>query len=195
MDIEANRNAQKYTRAELATRLLWAAVKPLFRFSPRLCYGWRNFLLLLFGAKVGRGVRIHNRVDIFYPANLEIGDFSSVNFDALLYNLGPLRIGKNVTISQRTHLCGGSHDPRDPLMALEKHPITIGDQAWVCADAFVGPGVTLGPESLAAACSVVIKDVPAHTIVAGNPARPKGQRHLSEPPAAPTAPCETQPAL
>lgn len=179
MDIEANRKTKKYTRKELVIRLLWAGCKPLFRYSPRLCYRWRNFLLKLFGSKVGPGVRIHNRVDIFYPANLEIGAFSSINFDVLIYNLGPLRIGKSVTISQRSHLCGGSHDARDPFMALQKLPITISDRVWVCADVFIGPGVTLETESLAAARSVVVKNVPANTIVAGNPAVPKGQRNLS----------------
>lgn len=93
-----------------------------------------------------------------------------MGFDVLLYNLGPLRIGNRTTISQRAHLCGGTHDHRDPTMPLIKSPITIGDDVWVCADAFVGPGVTLGDRSIVAARAVVVKNVVDESIVGGNPA-------------------------
>ena len=133
-------------------------------------------MLRAFGAKVGRQVQIHPSATIFIPWNLEIGDWSSVGFDALLYSLGPMKIGEKVTISQRAHLCGGSHDFRDPAMRLRKLPITIGDEAWICADAFVGPGVTVGNRAVVGARAVVIKNVGSETIVAGNPARLVGSR-------------------
>ena len=134
MNIDQNRAARKWTRKELAGRAIWAACEPLFRFSPRLLWGWRRFLLRLFGAKVGKHVHILPSARIFIPWNLEIGDWSSVGFDALIYNLGPVRIGEKVTISQRAHLCAGSHDFRDPTMPLTKPPIEIGDEAWICAE-------------------------------------------------------------
>lgn len=171
MDIESNRSSIKWSRKELLGRLLWAACGPLFRLSPRLLWGWRRFLLRLFGAKVGRNVHILPSVRVSIPWNLEIGDWSSVGFDALIYNLGPLKIGEKVTISQRAHLCGGSHDFRDPAMSLTKPPISIGDEAWICADSFLGPGVKVGARAVVAARAVVVRDVADGEIVGGNPAK------------------------
>ena len=142
-----------------------------------MLWGWRRFLLRLFGAKVGGQVQIHPSVRVFIPWNLEIGDWSSVGFDALIYNLGPVRIGKKVTISQRAHLCGGSHDFRDPSMPLLKSPISIGDEVWVCADAFVGPDVSIGDQAVVAARAVVVKNVGPTEIVGGNPAKLIGTRN------------------
>ena len=176
MDIYQNRTARKWTRMELVGRVLWAACRPLFCFSPRLLWGWRCFLLRLFGAKVGRNVHILPSVRVFIPWNLEIGDWSSVGFDALIYNLGPVKIGSKVTVSQRAHLCAGSHDFRDAAMPLTKPPISIGDEVWICADAFVGPGVSVGKRSVVAARAVVVKDVAESAIVGGNPAKGIGTR-------------------
>jgi putative colanic acid biosynthesis acetyltransferase WcaF len=113
---------------------------------------------------------------IWIPWKLEVGDDAAVGFDALLYNLGPLKIGPRATISQRAHLCGGSHDFRGKTMKLIKAPITIGEEAWVCADAFVGPGVKVGPRAVVGARAVAVKDVKAGTIVAGNPCSIVGRR-------------------
>jgi putative colanic acid biosynthesis acetyltransferase WcaF len=87
-------------------------------------------------------------------------------------------IGEKVTISQRAHLCAGTHDHTDPAMPLRKPPIEVGDQAWVCADAFVGPGVAVGEGAVVGARAVAVGDVEAWTIVAGNPARVVGKREL-----------------
>ena len=64
-------------------------------------------------------------------------------------------------------------------MPLLKLPISIGDDAWICADAFVGPGVEVGPGAIVGARAVVVKNVEAWSIVAGNPARKVGKRTLS----------------
>lgn len=128
-------------------------------------------MLVIFGAKIGKHVHIHPSVQVFIPWNLTIGDWSSVGFDALLYNLGPLTIGNRVTISHRAHLCGGTHDYRDPTMPLIKSAITIGDDTWVCADAFIGPDVVVGAGAIIAARAVVVKCVNARKIVGGNPAK------------------------
>lgn len=177
MDIQSNRTARKWSHSELAGRALWGIVSPLFRWSPRLCWGWRNYLLRIFGARIGHHVQIHPSVRIFIPWNLQLGDWSSIGFDALIYNLGRVTIGSKVTISQRAHLCAGTHDFRDPSMPLLKPPILIGDEAWICADAFVGPSVTVGECAIVGARSVVVKDVAPGDIVAGNPAKMIGNRN------------------
>jgi putative colanic acid biosynthesis acetyltransferase WcaF len=77
-------------------------------------------------------------------------------------------------------LCTGSHDISDPFMALTHAPIRIEDGAWVCARAFIGPGVSIGRGAVAAACAVVIKDVAAWEVVAGNPATVKKTRRIEK---------------
>jgi putative colanic acid biosynthesis acetyltransferase WcaF len=179
-DIAANRSATKYRRSELLRRVLWALAKPLFRFSPRVFFGWRRLLLRLFGARVGRAVNIYNTAVIYFPWNLEIGDWSSIGEHALVYNLGTVRIGSNCTISQRAHLCAGTHDYSDPALPLLKPPIEIGDQAWVCADAFVGPGVTIGEGAVVGARAVAVREVEPWAVVAGNPARMVARREFDK---------------
>lgn len=152
---------------------------PLFRFSPRILFGWRAFLLRCFGAKVGVRVHIYPSVRIVIPWNLRIGAESSVGEYAWIYNLGPVRIGSRATVSHRAHLCAGTHDYRQASLPLLRLPIEIGDDAWVCADAFVGPGVRIGEGAVVGAASVAVRDVPAWTVVAGNPAREVRKREMN----------------
>ncbi len=151
-------------------RIAWSIGSIVFRLTPRPLFGARRLLLTLFGARVGRNVHVYPSAVVYFPWNLQIGDDSAIGENALVYNLGPLLIGNRVTISQRAHLCGGSHDYTDSTMPLLKSPIEIGDDAWVCADAFVGPGVLIGVGAVVAARAVVTKDVHPWTVVAGNPA-------------------------
>lgn len=167
---------RKWSRWELAGRILWVLAYPLFRFSPRPLWGWRRLLLRCFGAKIGADVNIHPTVAISIPWHLIVGDYAGIGDRVNLYALGDIRIGDAATISQGAHLCAGSHDYRDPRMSLTKPPITIGAGAWICADAFIGPGVVIGRNAIVGARAVVMKDVPEGLIVAGNPARRVGQR-------------------
>lgn len=177
LDIEANRRARKWSTQELIGRALWEVLSvPLFVWTPRPLWGWRRALLRIFGAKVGREVHIYPNVKIAIPWNLSIGDHSAVGDGAVLYSLGPISIGERVTISQRAHLCAGNHDYTNPAMPLLKPPIVIGDDAWVCAEAFVGPGVTIGVGAIVAARGVAVRDVPRNAIVGGNPAMVIKQR-------------------
>jgi putative colanic acid biosynthesis acetyltransferase WcaF len=168
--IEENRAATKYTRGEQIRRILWMFGHLLFRLTPRPCFGIRRTILRGFGARVGPKVNVYPSTHIYFPWNLTIGANSSIGEWALIYNLGPVTIGENATISQRAHLCGGTHDYRQPTMPLQKLPITISSNAWICADAFVGPNVRIGEGAIVGARAVVMKDVAPWTIVAGNPA-------------------------
>lgn len=170
IDVASNRKTRKYDRRTQVIRVLWALCRPLFVLSPRPLWGWRRFLLRLFGAEVGQEVHIYPTARILMPWNLVIGDQSSVGDRALLYNIGKLTIGNQSTISHQAHICGGTHDHRMQSFPLVKTPITIGDGAWICADGFVGPGVNVGARAIVAARCVAVKDVPAGAIVGGNPA-------------------------
>ena len=171
LNIESNRSASKYTRKELFLRVLWGFGKLVFRLTPRPCFGLRRGILRAFGAKLGSNVNIYPSALIYYPWNLKIGDDSSIGEWALVYNLGRVTIGERTTISQRVHLCAGTHDYKNAAMPLIKPPIEIGDEVWVCADAFIGPNVSIEARAIVAAASVVVKDVSAGDVVGGNPAK------------------------
>ena len=178
--IEQNRSATKYSTAEQVRRILWMVGIVLFRWSPRPCFGFRRWLLKLFGAKVGLNVHVYPSSHIYFPWNLEIGDWSSIGEWALIYNLGKVTIGEQVTVSQRVHVCAGTHDYRDPAMTLLKPPVNIEDASWICADAFVGPGVTVGKGAVVGACAVVVRAVQPWSVVAGNPAKFIKQRSIAD---------------
>lgn len=178
LDIDANRKARKYSRKELAMRVLWMAGRYLFRFSPRTFFGWRCWLLRRFGAQIGPHVRIYSSACIYMPWNLTMEAWSTIGEDAYVYNLGPVVIGARATVSQRAHLCAGTHDYTRPDFPLLKPPIYIGADAWICADAFVGPGVHVGEGAVVGARAVAMRDVPAWMVVAGNPARVIKERVL-----------------
>jgi putative colanic acid biosynthesis acetyltransferase WcaF len=161
-------------------RVAWAIVWGLlFRPSPRILFAWRRFLLRCFGATIGSQVRISSSVRIWAPWNLRVDDESSVSHDVDLYCVDHIHIGAHATVSQYAMLCTASHDISDPHMRLTHSPIEIADQAWVCARAFVAPGVTIGTGAVVGACSVVTKDVKPWAVVAGNPAVEIKQRVLS----------------
>jgi putative colanic acid biosynthesis acetyltransferase WcaF len=178
LDVSTNRAAVKYSGSVLLRRVLWACARPLFRFSPRPCFAWRRFLLRLFGAEVGRAVHVYNSAVVYMPWNLTVGDWSAIGEHALIYNLGRVTVGSRATVSQRAHICAGTHDYTRADMPLLKLPVVIGDQVWVCADAFIGPGVRIGDGAVVAARAVVVKDVEPWMVVGGNPARNIKRRQM-----------------
>ena len=180
LDIEKNRSAQKYSPNEMTRRVCWMLLQPLFRFSPRPIFAWRNFLLRLLGARIGRDVHIYSSATIYYPWQLVAGDECAIGEYAFIYNLGPVTIGARATISHRAHLCAGTHDHTKPDFPLLRPPIVIGEQAWICAEAFVGPGVTVGEGAIVGAGAVAMTDVAPWMIAAGNPAREIKRRMKAE---------------
>ena len=128
-------------------------------------------LLRLFGARIGRGVRIYNSAKIYYPPNLELGDSVVVAPDVDLYCVDSIRMEPNSMVSQYSYLCTASHDYRQPHLPLITAPIVVESQAWICADVFVGPGVTINEGAVVGARSTVTRDVEPWSVYAGNPAR------------------------
>jgi putative colanic acid biosynthesis acetyltransferase WcaF len=100
-----------------------------------------------------------------------MADHNCLSFNVDCYCVAPVKIGSHVTVSQYSYLCCATHDYEDPNMPLIALPIVIQDQAWVCADVFVAPGVTIGQGAVVGARASVFKDVEPWAVVAGNPAR------------------------
>lgn len=170
LDVAANRKARKWSRREQVGRVLWALATPFFRLSPRPLWIWRRAMLRAFGARVGPDVHIYPSVRVTIPWNLDLGAGCAVGDHAILYALGKITVGARATISQYAHLCSGSHDLSRYDRPLTKPPITIETDAWIAADAFVGPGVTIAKGAVIGARAVVMKDVDPHAIMVGNPA-------------------------
>jgi putative colanic acid biosynthesis acetyltransferase WcaF len=162
-------------------RLLWSAVSmTFFSCSWGRAFRWRRFLLRCFGARLGSTAYIYRTVRIRDPKYLSVGEHASIGPDVDIYNVDRVDIGNHCTISMQAMLCTGSHDIQDRFMALTHEPITIEDGAWVCARAFVGPGVVIGQGAVVAACAVVSKDVAAWNVVVGNPAMVKKTRTIEK---------------
>lgn len=165
--------AASFSLGHRLRRLLWNLVHgALFRTSPRPFHGWRAFLLRLFGARLGKGVHVYPGVTIWAPWNLELGDHVGIGDGVTLYNMGLIRIGRYSVISQGAHLCGGSHDYNSRNFQLFAKPIVLGEHVWVCAEAFVGLGVSIADGVVVGARSLVVKDIAQPwTVYAGHPAR------------------------
>ncbi len=145
----------------------------LFRFSPRLpgFWLWRRLLLRLFGAKVGQGCVIYPSTRIWAPWNLELGDYSNIGPWTDIYSVGKIIIGVNACISQYSFLCTATHNIESSTRELIVKPISIGSNAWIAADVYIGPGVTIGEGTVVGVRSSVFKNVEKWTVVGGNPAR------------------------
>jgi len=168
-----------YTITEYTTRLFWRFCwLTVWQLAWRRIFPLRSLLLKAFGAKLPLNCGISASTWVVIPWNLSMGEYSSLGPHVTVYNLGKISIGKNTVISQEAYLCAGTHDYTDPAMPLIKSQITIGDSVWICAGAFIGPGVTIGDGSVVGARAVVVKDVEPWTVVAGNPARFIKQRIL-----------------
>jgi putative colanic acid biosynthesis acetyltransferase WcaF len=178
IDHAANQAARKYSPSEQARRVAWSVGRWLIRLSPRPAFAWRRAILRLFGARVGAHVNIYPSTHLYMPWNVEIGDWTALGEDVLIYSLGKVRIGRNATLSYRSHVCAGTHDLNDPTLPLLKPPVILEEGVWVGTDAFIGPGVTVGGGAIVGARAVVVKNVQPLDIVAGNPARVVGRRQL-----------------
>lgn len=162
-----------YTLGSRVRRLAWnICYAVLFRpFGLPIFKKWRSFLLRCWGAKIGKGSIVHASALIWAPWNLEIGILTCIGPHTNIYNPGKIILGNKVVISQYSYLCTATHDYESEANTLCWKTIEVGNYAWVAADTFVGPGVTVGEGAVVGARAVVFKDVEPWTVVGGNPAK------------------------
>lgn len=160
-------------------RIAWGIVHAiLFRTTPAPLFGWRRLLLRAFGARLAGDVHVYPTARIWAPWNLSMERGSCLGPEVYCYNVAPVHLGIDATVSYRSFLCCASHDIHDPDRPLLTGPIRLERGAYVFADAFVGMNVTLHEGAVAAARAVVVKDVAAFDVVGGNPARVIGKRQV-----------------
>ncbi len=170
-----------HSTANRAARLLWqAAWLLLFRPVPWFWHAPRRVLLRLFGARVGKGAQIMPSAQIWAPWNLSLGDCATIGRDVDVYDVDRIEIGAHATVSQRAFLCTATHDIDHPNMPLRTAPVRIGAGAWICAEAYVHPGVTVGIDAVAGVRAVVLRDVAPGHVVGGNPAKFIRLRNIPE---------------
>lgn len=160
-------------------RLFWGIVyHGFFKWTPRPTHRLRASILKGFGAKLGKNCHVYPKARIWAPWNLVMDDHACLADDVICYSMATIRIGERTVVSQGAHLCAGSHDYEDPNFQLYALPITIGADAWICAEAFLGPGIEIGEGTVIGARAVAMKSMPARMVCAGNPCRPLKPRRI-----------------
>ncbi len=138
----------------------------------------RVFWLRLFGARIGRGVRLKPRLRVKFPWRLAVGDHVWLGEGVWIDDLAPVTVGDHCCISQDAYLCTGSHDWSSEDFALTTAPVTIEDQCWIGARAVVAPGVTLRQGAVLGLGAVAVSDLEPWSVYLGNPAGRVRGRHL-----------------
>lgn len=165
--------------ANKLARAAWGIVRVLlFRPTPAPLHAWRRLILRSFGARVGSRVAVYPSAHIWAPWNLTIEDGATIGGDAIIYNVDHITVGRYAVISQGAHLCTASHDHNAPTFDLVTASIRVGEEAWVAAEAFVGPGVTIADGAVVGARAVVVKSIDERAVVVGNPAKAVGMRAI-----------------
>lgn len=171
-NLELYKNPKDFRgKSPFIVQIWWFTRAILFRLSPQFMYGWRRFLLRLFGAKIGKSVILRPSVSITYPWKLAIGDFSWIGDDVVLYTLGNITIGKNTVVSQKSYLCTGLHDYLKTEFPICSKEILIDDECWLATDVYIAPGITIGKGTIVGARSSVFHNLEAGNIYVGSPAK------------------------
>lgn len=126
-------------------------------------------MLKLFGAKIGKDVRIKPGIYIHHPWKLEVGNHSWLA-ECRIENLAPVTIGKNVCVSQQAMLLTGNHNYKSVNFDLITKPIVLEDGSWIGANATVCPGIRVNSHAVLTVGSIATKDLEAYSIYQGNPA-------------------------
>ncbi len=155
-----------------AGRLLWNCVwLLLFRPSPKLFYGWRRFLLRLFGAHISSDAIVHPSVKVWAPWNLKMKKGTTLAPYVNCYCTASVILNENTIVSQYSFLCTATHDYETQGRPVVSKPIIIEAGVWICADVFIAPGVTIGEGVIVGARAAVFKNIEPWTVVGGNPAK------------------------
>lgn len=171
IDLAQYRN--RHGLKNMAMRLMWSVVWTIAaRWTPRFMLNrYRALILRLFGAEVGRSCRLTSSMEVWMPSRLFMGNNVWIDRNVYLYNVERITIGNNAIVSDGAYICTASHDITKGDFPLTTAPVTIGDGAWIAARSIILPGVNIGEGAVVGAGSVVTKDVPPWTVVAGNPAK------------------------
>lgn len=137
-------------------------------------------ILKIFGAKIGKDVRIKPYTNIKYPWKLSVGDHTWIGENCSIENLVKITLGKNVCLSQGVMLLTGNHNYKKSTFDLITLPIIIEDGVWIGAKAVVCPGVHAASHAVLTVGSIITKNMEAYSIYTGNPAVKIRNRVINE---------------
>lgn len=127
----------------------------------------------LFG-RLGPGVEIEPPFYCDYGYNISAGVNLYMNFGCVVLDCNLVQLGDNLLCGPYVQIYAAYH-PTDPQMRMTRlelaAPIKIGNDVWIGGGAIIGAGVTIGDNSVIGAGSIVLKDIPAGVLAAGNPCR------------------------
>jgi putative colanic acid biosynthesis acetyltransferase WcaF len=170
--IKDNLTSSSFSVRNKFERILWNVIYILFfRFTPVPMFKWRSFILRLLGSNVHFSARVYPTVNIWLPSNLIMGELSTLAPFVNIYNQGTITVGNRCIISQNSHICASTHDYNSEIHPLLLKPIVIGNDVWICAGAFIGPGVSIADGTVIGARAVMTKNSDPWSVYAGNPCR------------------------
>jgi putative colanic acid biosynthesis acetyltransferase WcaF len=185
-DMRTLEGGPTYSLANRLFRASWSVTWLLLAaWTPPMLHRWRIALLRLYGARIADAAAVYGSARIWYPPRLQVGRFARVSPNVTLYNVAKITLQDYAIVSQGANLCSASHDIEDIHFQTVARPIMIGRRAWVAADAFVGPGVTVGEGAVLGARGCAFRDLDPWTVYAGNPARALKKRRIRFPDDAP----------
>lgn len=161
----------KLSRRRRFALLSWYLIQSIFLQSPLCPSKIRVMFFRFFGGTAGRNVLMRGGIKIHMPWNLVIGDNCWIGESVWFINHEKITLGSNVCISQRTTICSGGHDYRSASLQYSHKPVVIKDGAWVCLDAKVLPGVTIGECSVVSAGEIVRQSLPNYSMLIGGQVR------------------------
>lgn len=148
----------------------WYLISTLFFHTGLIPFSSMLILILkLFGAKIGKNVRIKPGIRIKYPWKLSVDDYSWLAA-CHIENLDQIIIGKHVCVSQEAMLLTGNHNYKTTTFDLITLPIILQDGAWIGAKAVVCPGVIVASHAILSVGSIANRNMEAYMIYQGNPA-------------------------
>ena len=170
-DNDPFKGAPSFPLSHRLLRAAWIVTWALLAsWTPPQMRRWRALLLRAFGAQVDPSAQVYGSARVWYPPNLRLGAQATLGPGVTCYCMAPITLGAFVVVSQRAHLCTGTHDINGPAFQIQARPIHIGAHAWICAEAFVGPGVTIGEGAVLAARAAAFRDLDPWSVWGGNPA-------------------------
>jgi maltose O-acetyltransferase len=134
----------------------------------------RDRLLRALLGEVGEGVVVRPSFRCDYGIHITIGAGTFVNYDCVMLDVAPIRIGVACQLATHVQLLTATHpiDPEPRRLGWESgEPIAIGDNVWLGGGVIVCPGVTIGDDTVVGAGAIVTRDLPSGVVAVGNPAR------------------------
>jgi len=169
-----------FSRKRVATIKLqvWIIIIAIFNFTYKLLLfnNLKKIALRILGFRIGNHSYIHNPTFLSL-GKFTMGDYSVINPKCIIDNRGEIIVGNNVSIAHFCKIYTTGHDINCSYFTGAKKPVIIKDYAVLFSSCIIQPGVTIEEGAVVFPGSVVTKNIPAYSMVGGNPAKVVGKRN------------------